>query len=360
MEASATERRPTGLKEARDLVRDLFEPRAAVYWPDFLASAAVGWAGLLALVWPPWPWIPWLAAPLSVLGLYRALLFIHELTHLAPGSLPGFAAAWNGLIGIPMMVPSFTYVGVHTDHHRRQIYGTAEDPEYLPLARQSRAAVVWFLVETVFAPALLFLRFVVVAPLTWAVPPLRRWIETHASSLVTNMAYRRREPVPAARRRMIAVEVLIFACWAAVLSAVVLGRLPARFLAVFLAVSAAVAVVNQIRTLAAHRWRNAGGEMDVVGQLTDTVNVPGSFGTALWAPVGLRFHALHHWLPDLPYHALLEAHRRLLASLPPDAPYRTVNAGGLLEVVRTVWNEAAGARSGSSVRIDATAGGDPS
>ena len=41
----------------------------------------------------------------------------------------------------------------------------------------------------------------------------------------------------------------------------------------------------------------------------------------LWAPVGLRYHALHHLLPSLPYHSLPEAHRRLAAQLGSGSTY---------------------------------------
>ena len=69
----------------------------------------------------------------AALALYRALLFIHELTHIHRDALPGFRLAWNVLVGIPLLTPSFMYEGVHTLHHARTRYGTAEDPEYLPL-----------------------------------------------------------------------------------------------------------------------------------------------------------------------------------------------------------------------------------
>jgi hypothetical protein len=36
-------------------------------------------------------------------------------------------------------------------------------------------------------------------------------------------------------------------------------------------------------------------------------------------PLGLRYHALHHLFPSLPYHALGTAHRRLIVALPPDS-----------------------------------------
>ena len=63
--------------------------------------------------------------------------------------------------------------------------------------------------------------------------------------------------------------------------------------------------------------------MEFLDQLLDSVNYPhNAWITELWGPVGTRFHALHHLFPSLPYHALPQAHRRLMKSLPANSPYR--------------------------------------
>jgi fatty acid desaturase len=64
----------------------------------------------------------------------------------------------------------------------------------------------------------------------------------------------------------------------------------------------------------------------------------------LWAPVGLRYHALHHWIPSLPYHNLARAHRLLLSTLGHDAPYVATQyptiASVLVDLVRRARSHA--------------------
>jgi fatty acid desaturase len=59
----------------------------------------------------------------------------------------------------------------------------------------------------------------------------------------------------------------------------------------------------------------------------------------------LRFHALHHIFPTMPYHALATAHRRLIRQLPPDSPYRRCSADTLTGVLATLWRRARANRS---------------
>ena len=98
--------------------------------------------------------------------------------------------------------------------------------------------------------------------------------------------------------------------------------IPVRALAITMAIYAAMAFLNQLRTAVAHVWANDGQPMKVLDQFLDTVNVPPPATLPmLWAPVGLRYHALHHLMPRVPYHNLGIAHRRLMAKLPTDSPY---------------------------------------
>ena len=126
------------------------------------------------------------------------------------------------------------------------------------------------------------------------------------------------------------VGVMLWA-WTLLASSYWLGWRP---LAIALAVISGTAVLNQVRTLVAHLWQNDGAAMTVTGQFLDSVNVPPPGVLAeLWAPVGLRYHALHHLLPSLPYHALAEAHRRLVAKLGPQSTYQRASYLGLLPLV---------------------------
>ena len=57
------------------------------------------------------------AALVAILALYRAGSFIHELTHIKHKDVPGFRLGWNALVGVPLLMPSFMYEGVHSLHH---------------------------------------------------------------------------------------------------------------------------------------------------------------------------------------------------------------------------------------------------
>jgi fatty acid desaturase len=323
--------------ECRRRYAGAFRPKPWIYWGDFSLSAGTGWTAFVVSIQNPLASPVYIiATPIAILALLRAVIFIHELAHLKRGAVPGFEIVWNLVIGIPFMLPSLMYVGSHGDHHRQADFGTVGDPEYAPLAHQSRLHLLWFVVGVAFVPLLLALRWGILGPLSFFLPPLRRVVVEQASSLVINTSYRRPFPTGRTARRWWVQEIataLVFwlaaSCW-------FVGLLPSLWFVQWYIVSAGILFINQVRTLAAHRYSNDGRPLTLVEQLLDSINLDGwPVPTVLAAPVGLRYHALHHFLPTVPYHSLGALHRRLLAELPPDSPYHRTSQSGILSAI---WN----------------------
>lgn len=345
--------------EARRLVRDLFKPRPWIYWTDFLFAILAG-----HFCWWLTPQLPrlvpfahpvWKAALVTVsfaaacILYYRAVMFIHELVHLPAKKFRLFRLAWNLLCGIPFLVPSFTYHS-HLDHHRPRSYGSEHDGEYLALVPVSPWMLALYFGQGLYVPLLAIVRFLVLVPLGWFSPSLRRWIREHGSSLVMDPSYRRPQPT---RRDLWVIRLQEAGCFAwclAILLAVVLvGNWPYPFLVQSYATGVVLLTMNAIRTAAAHRWSSDGAEMGFLGQMQDSVTIDsGSLLDLIFHPVGLRFHALHHLMPSLPYHNAGTAHRRLLAELPDASAYRATVERSTLASLRAVWRRRSKLRTDSA------------
>jgi fatty acid desaturase len=138
---------------------------------------------------------------------------------------------------------------------------------------------------------------------------------------------------------------------------------PANALAGWYFVTTVASAINTIRTLAAHRYDHdvsadqattANASLTMTEQLLDSCTIrptPGPIGRCavvwreLWAPVGLRYHALHHWIPSLPYHNLGRAHRLLLATLGANTPYEATQYPAIAPVVVDLIRRASKQRS---------------
>ena len=346
------------MRQARDLLSDTdLEPNLRHYWIDFLLSYAGLGLGLLALQLPGLPW-PLRSAGfvLAVILGYRCALFIHELAHQPDREFGVFRTVWNLLVGIPFLIPTFVYQ-THLDHHRRRHYGTSHDGEYLPFGSRPVWHSLGYLAESFLIPLLAIIRFGWLTPLTWCGRPIRDWVHRHASSMIIDLAYVR--PLPSEKQlRVIRQQEL--ACFLFLLAAggvtVVswygIGPFDGWLIPRVYAVAVTVIFINALRTLGAHRYvydaRAAKDRpMTFTEQLLDSLNFPKRpFFTTLWAPVGLRFHALHHLFPSLPYHAMPEVHAKLMAGLPEDSPYRQTESPGLFSTLSDLWrrSRASGAR----------------
>jgi fatty acid desaturase len=335
-EAAPVDQSPAALRRR---YTSLFRPKAWLYYGDMLASSALGWSAFAVAATAPRFSPLWAAAFLvATFALYRAVLFIHELAHLRRTAVPGFEIVWSLAVGFPLLVPSLMYVGSHGEHHRRMIFGTDKDPEYQPIAQWSKAKVVGSTLPLLFVPFLLVLRWGVLGPVSYLVPPLRRFAVTYMSTLVINATYKRRMPEGRmARRWMIEEASVALVVWSVAIAAMT-GAIGTSWLVEWYLVTSLIVVVNHVRTLVAHRYHNDGTPMDLLEQYRDSVNLSGGWWIdALLAPVGLRYHALHHLLPTVPYHSLGAIHRRMLSELPAQTPYHVAEHRTLVHAVRSLF-----------------------
>ncbi|MEY3121357.1 MAG: hypothetical protein RI993_182 [Pseudomonadota bacterium] len=330
------------LYEARALVRDLMKPNPFIYWSDFLLNNITGWIALVTALQSP-TWSIWQigAYLIAVFAFYRAAIFVHELTHLERGTFRFFRLVWNLTCGIPFMIPSFTYDGVHYEHHKPGVYGTSKDGEYLPFATQRPLMMVGYVWLSLLLPLLLVIRFLVLTPISYMSPAIRKIVWERASSLTINLAYQRGQDTVRNDQNWRLQEFATFLFAVTVITSVLLGFLPYQLLVLWYAIAAMVFIFNSLRTLAAHAYRhNDDLPLTLVEQYKDSINVPGGWLTALWAPVGLRYHATHHLFMSMPYHNLGEAQRRLSQAFQDNPEIQQTSRRGLWSALGHIWQEA--------------------
>jgi fatty acid desaturase len=338
------------IQQARRLVADLLLPRPAIYWADFVVCLIVGYgAAGVYLAADPFSTeqiLSWLVAGVA---LFRLSLFMHEIVHFRRGEMTAFKVAWNVLAGIPLLMPSFLYEH-HLAHHNANHYGTPRDGEYLPLGVARLRTLAAYLSQILFLPLLVVVRFLVITPLSFLHPKVRQFTLERLSPLVINLVHRREIPKDAPRAVWAAVEIGCFLRALAMFSFLVANELSigghtvelgwGRLLKLYGLALLALGL-NHLRTLAAHRYESEGEKMSFADQLDDSVNVEGRTALAvLLFPVGLRYHALHHLFPSIPYHNLTEAHRRIMRELPEWEAYRRATYPTFLAALEDLWRSA--------------------
>lgn len=322
------------------MVGDLFTRRPALYWTDLIISLAIGYAAAaIFLAARPFTLEQLTALVISSFALFRAGSFVHEIAHMSEGQMLGFRIGWNILCGIPMLMPSHFYEN-HIDHHNSHHYGTKHDGEYLPLALGPVRKIFLFFAQVPLLPAYVGLRLFL-SPLTFLHPRLRTWALERTSSYVINFEHRLTIRKNAPRRAWAAMEIACSIRLALMFGVVLAGLYPWTRIAAMYVLAMCVLGLNYIRNLVAHRYANDGAAISHAEQLTDSITITGNgFGTELFFPLSLRYHALHHLFPALPYHNLRTAHRRLMAQLPPNSPYHRTVFPSYYAAAKQLWTSA--------------------
>lgn len=318
---------PVDMDRVKEIVADLREPKPAVYFADLLVSVLIGWALLAVSILSSHWGFRALAFTGASFALYRALAFIHELFHQQ--AMKGFRLVWHAVIGVPLLVPFLLYLPIHQGHHNSKIYGTKDDGEYEQFKGKCLAKSVELLVVSLLLPVALIIRFGVLTPLAALFPIVRQKVIPNFVHMSLRLPFRA-PPIKESSR----VEALAMEWCCAVVAWGLVGVSWAVSVEVFLwwaALVLSIATLNLLRALfTTHLYVEQEQGRDARGQLLDSMNIDNAgLLTQLMCPTGLRFHALHHVAPYLPYHALHSAHERLMAQLPSNSEYHEVSLTGI-------------------------------
>jgi fatty acid desaturase len=314
---------------------DYFRVQPTRYWLDFIVSITLAYsAAAVYLMAPPGSVLQVAAYPIAVFWLYRLGSLVHEVCHLGQHEMRTFKVTWNLLVGVMTLAPSPFFTRHHRDHHSARMYGTPEDPEYIVNVFKpgSVSSLLAYSALLALFPLIVFFRFVL-APLTFLHPRLRDWTLRRASSLTMNFRYERKF-TRFDRWAVTGIELLCFLRAAAMLIAVGVGVTHWTRLVLFYSLALGVLVLNQLRLLADHHFERDGGRFELGAHIRDSCNYTGrDFLTWVLFPFAIRYHALHHLFPMLPYHNLKAAHAYLVEHLPAESPYRELDQ-------RTWWSVA--------------------
>jgi fatty acid desaturase len=351
--ARPTDAQAAFIRQAHQIVKDLMRPNPLIYWADFFLLAAISYTALwLFLTTDLWSLTSVVCYPVAGFGLYRTSIFIHELAHMPPTRFRLFRTVWNAGFGVPFLVPSFIYTD-HRAHHMGQTYGTPGDSEYYQLGPWRVGEVTRNFIMLPVVPFFPLIRFGVLGPVSLLHPAIRRVVWQRASSLGTlSPAYRRVDPDEHERRVVWIQEIGCFAVVVGLFGCLIAGAFSWAVFWKLYAVYLFVMIVNALRVHAAHGYGSGGESMTFVEQMLDSTTVQGGPWSALWAPLGMRFHALHHLFPTMPYHSMGRAHRRLMRELPADSLYRATLRSSLWGAIREmIRSENISSKSKASVGV---------
>ncbi len=319
---------------------DYFQVKPWRYWADFGLSLVLAYSTASLFLMAPLGSIWQLAAyPIAVFWLYRLGSLVHEVCHLGQHEMRVFKVTWNLLVGVVTLSPSPFFTRHHRDHHSCKFYGTHEDPEYVANFYQPGGAwgVLIYALEVLLFPLVVFLRFLL-APLTFLHPALRRYALRHGCALTLNWQYWR--SMNAFDRRVVtAVELLCSLRAMLMLFSVYVGITEWTRLPLFYVLAVGVFALNQLRLLGDHHLESKGEALSLSDHILDSCNyTQPDFGAWLLFPFAIRYHALHHMFPSLPYHNLAAAHAHLSHHLPSDSPYHSLSRPSWWSVARHAFH----------------------
>lgn len=313
---------------------DLTSPSLRRFQIEFALSAITYWAAFFVGVTGQTPTTRLTAIAIAVLACFRCIMFLHPIFHLPRPLRLKMQNTYDWLFGIWGLIPYALYAETHRVHHHPAHTASNRDPEYLAFSKTSRAFIASYIAKSLLIPSLLLIRFTTLTWLGTFSLPLRKWVELKASALSLRPDFEARIPTEAERKKRLRKE------WIGSLFFVSLVVASPGGLAIWFFVATACSLMNALQLLVLHEYRGreekASSTYDELDDTT-TFTTQTPWFTEIWAPVGQRFHALHHLVPNLPYYAMPEAHARLIEILPENSAYHRTFRKSYVAQFRRIW-----------------------
>lgn len=325
---------PVTMKMVQDIVGDLSEPKQSIYFTDLLVSSTIGWAMFVFAISSSGPAAASISLLIGSFFLFRGLAFIHELVHQQ--RMKFFRYFWHALIGVPLLVPLLLYLPTHMGHHSKETYGTKKDGEYDHLRGRFWPVSIKLFSLGFALPIALVVRFGLLTPLSAVLPMVRTKVIPDFVHMSFRFPFTAEEPRQSWKKEFYVVEFFcMLVAWL-----LVAGLWTGNWKPVicWYAMLVMIGSLNMARALwTTHLYVENDNGRNAGDQLTDSMNVTGGgLITSVMCPTGLRYHALHHVAAYLPYHALGEAHQRLIDRLPADSAYHSASVANLGDGYRRV------------------------
>ena len=183
---------------------------------------------------------------------------------------PGIS--WSALLSCCPVSCMSAHMGIITGPHT---FGTTSDPEYAPLVHGNILGLTWFVLGVLIIPIVLPLRWGLIGPFSYVIPPLRKAViqacfnPCNQSFLSSPSTWKNGIGYAGSCKNGSRVGRL------AGLRKLACRAVSTAWLMQWYVVTAGMLVVNQVRTLAAHRYDNTGPRLSVAEQLLDSVNLCG-------------------------------------------------------------------------------------
>ncbi len=279
--------------------KQYFQADMAVYYRDFLIPMAVFIAGF---AWCATASGPIVVVPMVIcmFAMHRSGAFVHEITHRQRDEkMKPFIRLWNLTIGAIVFVPAPRFYKPHLTHHSVGVFGTKDDPQYLPLRTDIKLMIFVLFIVPFLMPIFNLFMTVTASLGVNAEQALERFLRRYGFTMGSDIEEQHRKEVTYLSRYYL----VVFAIYLALLS----ETLPLLY---FIQVGAWLLVT--VRIPLEHRMEKHVEETTARDHVLDSFSVEAPLAV-LVQPLGLQFHTAHHMYPGVPYYKLRALHYELKA-----------------------------------------------